>query len=149
MAQTKFISLPDGKRVNTDLLMLYSNDGAGNLTYTPQGSSNQSYTGSAAEVNQITQNIDTKVGLTDVSAQLITVASIAPASGPHGAATVCVITGTNFIAETTVLINGNPCPNVALLSATQLQVTVPFSAAGGPYDVNVNGVILPAAYNYT
>ncbi|OUJ71096.1 hypothetical protein BXP70_22530 [Hymenobacter crusticola] len=62
---------------------------------------------------------------------------ISPATAPVGYRVV--ITGTNLLTTTSVSFNGVATTNVALLSATQLAVTVPAGATTGPVVVTTSG----------
>lgn len=65
-----------------------------------------------------------------------TLSAISPAGGPVGGGTTITLTGTGFIAGTTVTIGGNACTAVNVVSTTELTCLTP----GG--DLGVQDVVL-------
>lgn len=65
-----------------------------------------------------------------------TLTAVTPSSGPKVGGTVITITGTNFLAGTTVTIGSVAATNVTFNSATQITATTPAQAAG-TYGVTV------------
>lgn len=63
-----------------------------------------------------------------------TLTAVAPASGPSSGGTLITLTGTNFFASPTVLVNDVPAVNVTRVSATQVTAATP---PGTPGVVNV------------
>ena len=60
----------------------------------------------------------------------VTVTGISPTSGPIAGGTPVTITGTDFLAGSTVSFGGNAGTNVTVVSATSITVTAPAGAAG-------------------
>jgi IPT/TIG domain-containing protein/fibronectin type III domain protein/thrombospondin type 3 repeat protein len=56
--------------------------------------------------------------------------SVSPASGPAAGGTAVTLTGTNFVAGTTVTIGGNVATNVVVASATRITAVTPAGTAG-------------------
>ncbi|MEO6286782.1 MAG: IPT/TIG domain-containing protein [Dyadobacter sp.] len=82
------------------------------------------------------------------AAEVLSVKSLAPASGPVG--TKVVITGTKFdatAANNTVLFNTTPA-TVTAATATTLEVTVPAGATTGLVSVTVGGTTAKSATNF-
>lgn len=75
---------------------------------------------------------------------LATVTAVSPNSGTPNGNTLITITGTNFLAGSTVNINGKTCTSVTVVSSTQITCRTPAEVAG-TYDVNVVGPNMPAA----
>jgi hypothetical protein len=71
--------------------------------------------------------------------------SIAPASGPVAGGTAIALTGTNFVAGTTVTIGGNAATSVVVASATRITAVTPAGTAGAR-DVRVT---VPAGQSST
>lgn len=63
-----------------------------------------------------------------------TLTAVTPASGPSAGGTLLTLTGTNFFASPTVLVNDVPAVNVTRVSATQVTAATP---PGTPGVVNV------------
>ncbi len=59
-----------------------------------------------------------------------TVTAVAPTSGPAGGGTAITITGTNFVAGSTVTVGGTAATGVAFLNATTITANTPAHAAG-------------------
>ena len=79
--------------------------------------------------------------------------AIDPPSGPQAGGNVVKITGTGFLAGTTVQFGTVQSPSVKVDSPTTLSVTVPAAQAAGAVDVTVEilggaKVTLPGAYTY-
>jgi CSLREA domain-containing protein len=79
------------------------------------------------------------------------VASIAPTSGPAGAANAISITGANFQTGATVKFGASPATGVGVVSGTGIDATTPVLAPGALYDVTVTNpsslaATLTAAY---
>jgi hypothetical protein len=67
-----------------------------------------------------------------------TLASINPTSGPAGGGTTVTLTGTNFVAGTTVKFGTQNATNVVIVNTTTITCKSPALAAGGTlYDVTV------------
>ena len=77
-----------------------------------------------------------------------TVGSITPPTGPAG--TIVTVTGTNFVAGTTVLFGGVAATSIVVNSDTSISVTVP--PGSGTVAITVTTpfgtVLVPAAYTY-
>ena len=90
--------------------------------------------GTAGAVNVVVQNPDGQSSagarFTYSGASDVTIATIAPVSGPVAGGTPITITGTNFQANANVTVGGSPCANVAWTDATTLTCTTPAGAAG-------------------
>jgi hypothetical protein len=67
-------------------------------------------------------------------AQLPSIESFSPSSGPAG--TAVVILGNNFIGEQSVLFNGVPSNNVSVVSTTEINAQASPNAGTGPITVN-------------
>jgi hypothetical protein len=80
-----------------------------------------------------------------------TLAAVSPATGPTAGGTPLTLTGTGFVAGTTVTLGGAPATDVVVASATVLTATTPAGLAG-PADVvvaNANGsAVLPDGFTY-
>ena len=59
-----------------------------------------------------------------------TIGSVNPTSGAASGGTLVTITGTNFVANTTVSFGGTASPNVTVVGATSIQAVTPAHAAG-------------------
>ena len=59
-----------------------------------------------------------------------TVSGVSPTSGTSAGATSITITGTNFVAGSTVTVGGSPCTGVTVVSATSITCTTPSGTAG-------------------
>src|SRR5438105_4442888 len=59
-----------------------------------------------------------------------TVTNVSPNSGPPGGGTSVTITGTNFLATSTVTFGANAATGVASPNATTITCTTPANAAG-------------------
>ncbi len=90
--------------------------------------------GTAGTVNVLVQNPDGQnsggARFTYSNAAGITIATVAPTSGPVAGGTPITITGTNFQTGVTVTVGGIPCTNVARTDATTLTCTTPAGTAG-------------------
>lgn len=73
-----------------------------------------------------------------------TVTSVSPNSGTPSGNTLITITGTNFLAGSTVNIGGTNCTSVTVVSSTSITCRTGAKVAG-TYDVNVVGPNMPAA----
>jgi len=62
-----------------------------------------------------------------------TIASVLPAGGPLGGGTTITVSGTNFIASSTITVDGNACPTTFVNTSTLTCVT----PASAPATVNV------------
>jgi hypothetical protein len=67
-----------------------------------------------------------------------TVSSLNPSSGPAAGGTVVTITGTNLSGATGIMFGPNPATSFTVQSDTELTVTTPPAAFGGPAEVTVN-----------
>ena len=74
---------------------------------------------------------------TTLYAQWLTVASVAPPSGPLGSTTPITITGTGFTGATGVTIGGVAATSVVVVNSTTITAVVPTSATVGAKDVVV------------
>eukprot|EP01037_Dinobryon_pediforme_P005920 gene5920-5989_t len=74
---------------------------------------------------------------TTLYAQWLTVASVAPPSGPLGSTTPITITGTGFTGATGVTIGGAAATSVVVVNSTTITAVVPTSATVGAKDVVV------------
>ncbi len=63
-------------------------------------------------------------------AEPTTVTSLSPTSGPTAGGNIVTINGTSLSGATTVTFGGDTCPNVTVISATQVTCTAPPHAAG-------------------
>jgi uncharacterized repeat protein (TIGR02543 family) len=59
-----------------------------------------------------------------------TLASAAPATGPRGGGTTLTLTGSNFVAGTTVTVGGNTCSSLNVVSATSMTCVTPAGTVG-------------------
>jgi uncharacterized repeat protein (TIGR01451 family) len=90
---------------------------------------------------------------TAISANIFTVISpplisgFAPATGPVG--TSVTITGSNFTGMSAVMFNGTRAKQVTVVSATEVDATVPKGAKTGPISVTSSGGTGTSASNFT
>ncbi len=88
---------------------------------------------------------------TPTAADPVTITNLTPNVGPTAGGTTVDVTGTNFVAGTTVTVGGNPATNVDVTSVTQLSFDTPAGAAG-PADVVINNgggdVTLAGGFTY-
>lgn len=62
-----------------------------------------------------------------------TVTAIAPAVGTHQGGTEVTITGTGFVKDAAVQIDGNDCTDIVVVSATTITAKTPTIVAAAPY----------------
>ncbi len=67
-----------------------------------------------------------------------TVTSISPNSGSIDGGTDITITGTNFSADSTVTIDGNPATNLTVVNSTEITATTPAGTITGPRTIQVS-----------
>lgn len=75
-----------------------------------------------------------------------TITTLAPDNGPVG--TSVIITGTNFVAGSTVSFNGTAATGVVINSATQITVPVPVGATTGPVTVTTTNGTATSSINF-
>ena len=82
-----------------------------------------------------TENGANKIGLLPMPSPVVT--NISPAAGPPAGGTRVTITGTGFVAGTTVAFGGIAGTNVVVISATQITVVTPLNQPAATVDVVV------------
>jgi len=120
------------------------------FNWTPTATGTHILTGTASivsgETNTANNTAQTTVTVTSGTAQPPTISSISPASLKAGTSGSVTITGTNFVAGATVVLqNGNgPVPsvtNVVVTSSTSITATITVPSGGAPrnrsFDVKV------------
>jgi len=120
------------------------------FNWTPTATGTHILTGTASivsgETNTANNTAQTTVTVTSGTAQPPTISSISPASLKAGTSGSVTITGTNFVAGATVVLqNGNgPVPsvtNVVVTSSTSITATIAVPSGGAPrnrsFDVKV------------
>ncbi|WP_198172865.1 lamin tail domain-containing protein [Hymenobacter ginkgonis] len=116
-------------------------------TYTPAFSTAGTYYVVVKSTFACGQLVSNEVVVTVSVAQAPTITSFTPGSGPAG--TSVTLTGTNFLAGTTVSFNGTPAAQITLLSATQLRAVVPSGVTDGPVSVTTAGGTATSTSSFT
>jgi len=79
-------------------------------------------------------------------------AGVQPSSGPIYGGTNITITGSNFDANSSVYVDGNPATNVVVVNSTTITAVTPEGFTNGPVDVDVQTTIdyfsFPGAFTY-
>jgi hypothetical protein len=78
-------------------------------------------------------NNTSTIGFNNGTATIPNITSMSPTSGNVG--TVVTLTGTNLSCVTTISVNGVNAPSFSIVSATQIDVTIPAGATTGPITV--------------
>jgi uncharacterized protein (TIGR03437 family) len=131
------LSTDGGNTFPTTLLSATPNDGSETVTV-PSGFNSSTARLKVEAVNNIFFDIsDTNFTLSAGSAACPTISGLTPGSGQVG--TTVTLTGTNFTGISSVKFSNNISASFAVVSNTQLTVTVPAGAVNGPLTLSKTG----------
>ncbi len=120
--------------------------------YNAQWSAGQTYTNNGFSISVVSRSGSTfEVSTTGMP--LPTVTAITPNSGYRGGGTNVVVTGTNFLPGTTLVIGGSEATNVVVVNDTTITARTPSYPPGSADVMVINGLgqtaTLPNGFLYT
>jgi hypothetical protein len=82
-----------------------------------------------------------------------TISAIVPPAGPIGGGTAVVLSGTCFVAGSSLTFGGNPAAGLTVDNNTKIEAVTPFRSTTGPVDVTVTNpggsqATLPGGFTY-